>query len=384
MFKALPGKKSAKNDRLHKVLIGLVEHFIKTGKPVGSHTLQESGYEEMSSATIRNYFVQLETDGYLSQQHASGGRIPTHLAYREYAKACEENYAPIDKEIEKQLAHLKEVQTREIALVLQQAAEWLSQTTGCGVFLSAPRFDQDFILDMKIVDIDSTRCLVIIITDFGVVQTEIVHVDRKLSAFSVKRIDAYFRWRLTGQEKPENMTVEEEQLGQKIYNEIVVRYIVSYSNFIEENVYRTGFSQLLKYQELRDAVILAQSLSLFENAHVMRLLLKECQKGNHLRYWIGQDLKSYSSASTDCAVIAIPYHINQTVAGAVGIVGPMRLPYKQLFGILHRFSETISEALTQIVYKFKIDFRKPAEGIHYIKGPGRQNVLLEDKREGEQ
>ena len=74
-------KKSAKYDiGKRKVLIGLVEYFIKTGKPVGSNTLKETGFGDLSSATIRNYFAHLETEGYLTQQHSSGGRIPTNLA----------------------------------------------------------------------------------------------------------------------------------------------------------------------------------------------------------------------------------------------------------------------------------------------------------------
>ncbi len=87
MRKSISLKRIGKQDRERKVLLGLVDYYIKTGKPVGSNTLKEVGFEELSSATIRNYFANLEEEGYLSQSHSSGGRIPTNLAYRTYAHA---------------------------------------------------------------------------------------------------------------------------------------------------------------------------------------------------------------------------------------------------------------------------------------------------------
>ena len=61
-----------KNDKEKKILLSLVDYYIQTGKPVGSNTLKETELHDLSSATIRNYFVRLEEAGYLKQQHTSG------------------------------------------------------------------------------------------------------------------------------------------------------------------------------------------------------------------------------------------------------------------------------------------------------------------------
>src|SRR5579872_5172493 len=84
-LKSLPAKKLPKTDREQAVLLGLVELYLRTGKPIGSQTLQENGFESLSSATIRNYFSKMEEKGLLKQAHTSGGRIPTEKAYRLYA-----------------------------------------------------------------------------------------------------------------------------------------------------------------------------------------------------------------------------------------------------------------------------------------------------------
>ena len=78
-------KKPSKEEREKKVLIGLISLYIETGKSVGSDTLRKKGFKDLSSATIRNYFVRLEEAGYLHQAHSSGGRVPTKKAYRLFA-----------------------------------------------------------------------------------------------------------------------------------------------------------------------------------------------------------------------------------------------------------------------------------------------------------
>src|SRR6185437_15670131 len=201
-MKSLSLKKPPKDQRERTVLFGLIDLYLESGKPVGSNTLRENGFEHLSSATIRNYFAKLEEEGYLKQQHSSGGRIPTHLAYKLYAHHYLTQQPPTESGLdEKESKLLKQKlfkETREIATYLQHVAEFLSESTHCAVFLSAPRFDQDFVLDIKLVGIDPSRCLCVLITDFGLVQTELLYTPRKLSSFTLKRLEGFFRWKLTG------------------------------------------------------------------------------------------------------------------------------------------------------------------------------------------
>ncbi|WP_039360178.1 heat-inducible transcriptional repressor HrcA [Candidatus Protochlamydia amoebophila] len=382
IIKPTPIKRVGKHDRERRVLLGLVDYYIQTGKPVGSNTLKEAGFEDLSSATIRNYFAQLEEEGYLLQSHSSGGRIPTDLAYRIYAHAYLNTNEPYPKQ--NPFEAFKSFESKEIAIFLQEAAEKLSWETNCAVFLSAPRFDHDFIANLKLVPLDAYRCLCIIMTDFGVIKTEVMHLPVKLSSFGIKRIENYFHCRLTNLGEPENLEPEEETIAQTFYNELMLRYIVGYSNFIDVDLYRTGFSRLLFYSDFQDTNLLASSLSLFENAHSMRLLLKECKALNHLRFWIGDDLSSFANSSPRCSVLTIPYYINYKPVGAVGLLGPTRLPYRALFSLLKLFSDCISETVTKNVYKFKIDYRQPEQSLYLKKEEslliGQSRFLIEDKR----
>ncbi|NRA90050.1 MAG: heat-inducible transcriptional repressor HrcA, partial [Simkaniaceae bacterium] len=254
-------KRKQKSERQQEVLIGLVELYLLTGKPVGSNTLKESGFDHISSATIRNYFATLEKEGFLKQQHASGGRIPTTKAFKLYANAMASCQQIDPKDLELIQKELNQ-DTREIAHYLQSASELLSNLIQGAIFLSAPRFDQDLVTDIKVVAIDAKRCLVVIVTDFGIVKTEVLYTPKKLRRFAIKRIENYFHFRLTGLDRPK-LNQEEEDLASNFYNEIMIRHIVGYSNFSAEDIYKTGFSKLIRFPEFRDASVLATGLSIF-------------------------------------------------------------------------------------------------------------------------
>ncbi len=371
-MKPLTPRKPSKDERERQVLFGLIELHLKEGKPVGSNTLRENGFESLSSATIRNYFMKLEEDGFVRQQHSSGGRIPTAAAYRLYAHFYRDKpfrSAPQELDIAKALSK----QTREVATYLLQAVEKISELTQCAVFLSAPRFDKDFILEIKLVYIDNNRLLCVLITDFGQVRTEILYTEKKLSLFTLKRLEAYLNSCLTGIEKS-NLDQAEEILGAKLYKELMLRHLVNYTHFSKEELLQAGFSKLLAYADFN----VASGLALFENKDQLRSLLGEVQSKGHLCCWIGEELIPFSPQAAACSVLALPYRIHQTPCGALGILGPIRLPYKELFGQLQAIGEALSDSLTKSVYKFKLSFRTP-EPHHPESIERRATFLLEDK-----
>jgi len=98
----------------------------------------------------------------------------------------------------------------------------------------------------------------------------------------------------------------------------------------------------------------------------MRRLLNDCLKEDRLSLWIGSDLQTYSVATDQCSIVAIPYRINQVAVGGIGILGPSRMPYPYIFGLLQVVSECIGYALTKTLYKFKVTFRQPHAGSSYL------------------
>ena len=378
-LKPLKIKKFTKKEREQRVLMGLVELYIQTGQPIGSNTLKNAGFQDLSSATIRNYFAKMEKAGYLHQQHSSGGRIPTELAFQEYAdKILETEDFLIEKQKLDVFQDLCSEATEEVANLIHRAADMLSEHSMCSVFISSARFDHDFIRDVKFLAIDNSRCLVVIVTDFGLLQTYTLRTEGLLKERSIKFISQFFQWRLGNGNKPSEMTHDDLVLSQEFYNEVMVRYMVNYSNFTHDDTYYTGLSKLLNYPEFGDAVNLAKGLAVFENRSEVENIISKTLKNNKISVWVGGDFKENEKSAAHCSVIAVPYYVNGIPVGVVAILGPMRMQYKKMFGLMHVFSENISEVLTKSLYKFKISFRTPNEENLFLEKEER--VLLEGSK----
>lgn len=377
----MPIKKKDKSEREQQVLFGLIELYLEEGKPVGSVTLQETLFPDLSSATIRNYFAKLENEGFLSQQHSSGGREPTELAYRHYLQHIFDDEF-LDEEDAARLAPLKEQDPRDLSRFLTSAAERLSETLGLPVFLSAPRFDQDVISDIKVIAIDHKRCLCVMITDFGLVHTEVLPIEATQSLFSPQRVEEYFHARLQGRECPSQMSREEREIAHRLYSEVMVRYLVNYSHFTHDDLHRTGLSRLLTYPEFKDPLALTYGLALFEDTEKMRHLLRSCTKENKIKSWIGGQLQGSGPLLPLCSALAIPYYTGAHAVGAIGVLGGMRQPYRRLLGTLRLFSSLISTVLTQALAKHKLSYRKPQDLEASLLDKGSQGLiaptLLED------
>jgi heat-inducible transcriptional repressor len=70
------------SERQQKILKIIVENYIKNAKPIASGFLAAKMRDDVSSATIRNELLTLESDGFLAQPHTSAGRVPTEKAYK--------------------------------------------------------------------------------------------------------------------------------------------------------------------------------------------------------------------------------------------------------------------------------------------------------------
>lgn len=368
-------KRLSKNERERAVLLALVELYIKMKKPIGSQALKEYGFADLSSATIRNYFGKLEQKGFLHQSHASGGRIPKSLAFREYANYHLFDPKNLSEKEKKQIQEMlsTEQNSKQIVSFLQSASEALSELTKCSVFYTSPRFDQDFIQDIKLLMLDQTKVLLVMITDFGLINTETMIVPKALQSDELSQIEATFLWRMGKGNKPNITNPHLLKLSGKLYNEMMVRHVVNYA-FPAQDIFKTGLAKLLEYPQFNDPCILAQSLSLFENDQDMRVLLNQCMKRNRLTLWIGDDLEEYTHPA--CSIIAVPYYINKVCAGAIAILGPEAMSYKKYFSLMQAFSDHLSKSLTSSVYKHKITFRQPSQQDRCLETP---SILLEDK-----
>lgn len=361
-------KRFKKNERTDQVLFGLIRLYLKTLKPVGSNSLRENGFEDLSSATIRNYFADLEIRGLLEQPHTSGGRIPTWRAFKLFAR--EKGNLP--KPLMGALRSIARQKTRKIFEFLQQIAEQLSEWSGGAAFLTTPHFEQDSIIDLHLVKIDSTRLLGALVTGFGQVHTYTLLINHKLSEHALRRIEQCLRAELQRTGNSGTLSPEERKSAEQLYQELLTRYLLEQSDARGAKPHKTGFSRLLKHPSFHSARTVAGALELFENEERLGQFTRACQASSDVHAWIGEELTPFSKEASECAICAVNYQIGSLPVGAAGVLVPLSSDFPSLFALLTELSKALSRALESNITTYKLSYR-PAEA-------KRAPYLLENKR----
>ena len=112
--------------RRKAILNATINKYIKEAMPVASEEIATDF--DLSSATIRNIFAELEENGYLTHPYTSGGRIPTDKGYRYYVDFLISQVGLLDEEKEQIVKEYKrEIMQLEVAL--EKTSEVISMIT---------------------------------------------------------------------------------------------------------------------------------------------------------------------------------------------------------------------------------------------------------------
>jgi transcriptional regulator of heat shock response len=112
--------------RKRAVLTTTINRYILEAAPIASEELAE--YFNLSSATIRNIFSELEDEGYLTHPYTSGGRIPTEKGYRYYVDSLLLQIQLVDEEkIKISREYTRKIKRLEDAL--EETSKVIEETT---------------------------------------------------------------------------------------------------------------------------------------------------------------------------------------------------------------------------------------------------------------
>jgi len=120
------GKTVDYQSRRRSVLNAAINRYIREAVPVASEDLASEF--DLSSATIRSIFSDLEESGFLTQTHTSGGRIPTDRGYRYYVDFLISQMSLLEGEKDKIVRQFKK-EIRKLDDVLEKTSEIISQIT---------------------------------------------------------------------------------------------------------------------------------------------------------------------------------------------------------------------------------------------------------------
>ena len=325
-----------------KILTAVVEEYLVTGEPVGSKAIMS--YVKASSATIRNEMAELEKQGYLEQPHTSAGRIPTYLGYRVYVDNLAQDNQLSDEEKQKLDAMLPKGAVTEEALV-QSASMALAELTKCATVVAnaTPRFS--IISKVEVRPTGKRMYVILMITSNGTIKNKVCRLEFDLSHEQLEFFDNYLQQNLQG--------VALGDISEEMFDNIktamgaymmtlapLVSELVKLSEeLVAQDISVTGAANLLTCREINQNEI----ISFLDNKQEIMSFINESFSGLQVMFSPEKDEFVIHNSS----FIAAPFRKDGRQAGALGLIGPMRIDYAKFIPYLEYFSQRITDLISE-------------------------------------
>ena len=323
--------------RKMKILQAIIRNYLETGEPVGSRTISKYTDLHLSSATIRNEMSDLEEMGLIKQPHTSAGRIPTDAGYRIYV----DNMLQEEKaEVEEMKSVLLEKQDK-LETQLKQVARLLAANTQYASMVTTPSVRQNKIKFIQLSQIDPANVLAVIVLEGNMIRNTMIRVDRELSQEQLLKLNLLLNTNLCGL-PVEDITlglIESIKRSAGIHTEIISDVIDAAAEIVhkeeELQIYTSGANNIFRYPELTDNQKASEIISNFEEKQVLGTLVRDQLSGQEetgVQVYIGNEMSIPSLR--DCSVVTATYELGDGMKGTVGIIGPKRMDYDRVVGVL--------------------------------------------------
>lgn len=328
------------DERKLKILTAVVDEYIVTGEPVGSKAIMS--HVKASSATIRNEMAELEKQGYLEQPHTSAGRIPTYNGYRLYVDSLMKE-DPLTEQDKKRLdAMIPDDYLTESDLV-ESASVALAELTKCAAVVanSTPKFSM--ISKVEVIPTGKRMYVILMITSNGDIKNKVCRLEFDLNEEQLSFFDNFVKQNLNGVSLSEISDEYIEKLteamgGYMMTLSPLVSEIIKMSMEIKSDVIVKGQSNLLTCKDFNQNEI----ISFLDNKKELQGFIDETFSGLHVMFSPEKDGFVIHNSS----IITAPFSKNGERAGALGLIGPMRLDYAKFIPYLEYFSGKISDMLS--------------------------------------
>jgi heat-inducible transcriptional repressor len=329
----------------------IVEAYLHNGQPVSSGNVHDRKELNDSPATIRNIMVKLEQLGFLSQPHASAGRVPTDTGLRFYVKTLlagdlrnfEGPGLPADDWTGRK---------DDLNALLEGASRLLADQSDSVGFVLSPRISRLNFQHLRFIKIGEAKVMVILVTTFNMVLTEIVPAETYFTQLELDRASQYINQNFAGK----NLTSIREYLLREL-PVFKSQFDKAYSKLMsllgasilqeerEQPIIVQGASRLIdKFEEI-DPDSLKILLHNFEEKANLARLLSDFIALDRVKVLIGSE--SNVPQIADCALVLSHYGDDNQILGSLGIIGPKRLPYQKIIPLVDTVAKKLSRRISR-------------------------------------
>jgi len=359
------------DERKKWLLKTIIEDYVESAEPVGSKVLTTRHKLDISPATVRNDMSDLEEMGYLEKPHTSSGRVPSDKGYRAYI----DNLIvlePLPTEIETRIRKYLSDTMLEVRNLIEQAATLLAEQSNYISLVLTPRYGSSSLQQIKILQIEPGRALVVVVLSEGIIKDRVVRVPNLLSDKQLAELAQTIEQGLKGK-KLDDITLvtvtaaaDESSIPEPLLNQVLYEAYVSIKQAGHLDMYLQGMHQLLDHPEFHDVEKAQKFLATLNKEHLVAAYLDEWQTQSSAEnsgivenktddsdqedrpafmVRIGQEIAL--DGMEDCSFITTTYRVGGELSGQICVIGPRRMPYSRTISQINFINKTLTEELRE-------------------------------------
>lgn len=328
--------------RQKELLKEIVESYIKSAKPVGSKALCEK--LNLSSATIRNEMAILESLGYIEKNHISSGRIPSEKGYKYYV----ENLMKPKELSGEDILNLQTIFSNN-DLVLSDAItkcmDMISDITNYTSIVLGKSSKENLLQQVSIIPLGNNKVVALVCTDKGIVENKQFTLDITINIDEVLKVSEIINKMLFGtpiDKVSERLEFEIKPIISKQINQYETVYNIFYDAFNDfiknsSNIHISGKTKMYDQPEYKDVNDLKKLANKFEDKNLIKKI-DDDDDLNDIKIYIGDE----NQFDENVTVVKSKYKVNGE-EGTIAIVGPKRMEYDRVVGLLKYLNEYIEK-----------------------------------------
>lgn len=331
------------DERKLKILLAIVDQYIITGEPVGSKAVVNLLDINISTATIRNEMAALENLGYLEQPHTSAGRIPSYNGYRLYVDHLMGNHTIPDEE-KAIIDNLLKNDATTVEGIVQNASLALAEITKCATVVanSSPKFS--VISKVEVIPTGKRLYVILIVTSEGNVKNKVCRLEFDLTHDQLSFFESFVKDNLEGMcvNNLSDEMIEKLSTAMGAYmitlSPLINGLVEMSKEFLNNKVIIEGETNLLACKDFnKDEII-----QFLNNKNEYTQMLDESLSGLHVMF----SKENNDFIISNSSIITSPFSKGGQKAGALGIIGPMRINYAKVIPYLEYITGKITDLLS--------------------------------------
>jgi heat-inducible transcriptional repressor len=333
--------------RKQKILSAIIELYMVSGEPVGSKVLCDNLDFSVSSATVRNEMSDLAAMGLLDQPHTSAGRVPSEQGYRLYLDELMKP-ASVTPEERHFIDALLLPSAYDPEKLLDGVARTLAGISHMAAITTTPSGSAAAVAGIQFVQTSRHTAMLILMTTSGTMHSRVFHCGFELSPEILRVFFRVFNESLAGRPVRSITPAYIQTMGASMGDTALLMSsaLMALQDAAREamgsDVRMDGQTNLLFFPELGADDLRRMMRYLSQPQQVYGLLRRSGS-----RVYLGNE--SGVSALRGTGLIVAHYAVHQQDAGAIAVLGPMRMDYPKLIGSIDYVARSVGRMLTELI-----------------------------------